>query len=116
MVDHVNPGLRSGGIVLPSDVRLDSGLTADMIERAARALCELAGYDPEYLEPGNVIIHPMDDVEAWASPEGVHLDTLADNGTRPPDGNDGKDPCHFMWRQFIERAQVALRAALCDRP
>lgn len=89
-------------------------VTADMIERAARALCEEAGYDPDDLEPGNVIIHPLDDLENWESPEGDNIDGLADNGTRPPDGNDGKDPCHFMWRQYIAEAQVALRAALAQ--
>lgn len=87
-------------------------VTAEMIELAARALCEHDGYDPDDLEPGNVIIHPLDNLTAWESPEGEFIDTLCDNGTRPPDGHDGKDPCHYMWRQYIGRAQVAILAAV----
>lgn len=87
-------------------------ISADMIERAARAICEEDGYEPDRLEPGNVIIHPTDDLEAWESSDGKNIDFLCDIGVRPPDGTDGKDPCHFMWRAYIGHAQSGLRAAL----
>lgn len=83
-----------------------------LIEAAARALCEEAGDDPDRLEPGNVIIHPLDNLDEWESPEGVFLDTLADNGARPPDGHDGKDKCHFAWRGYIGEAQAVVDAVL----
>lgn len=84
----------------------------EAVESVARALCEDSGRDPEYLEPGNVIVHPLDDLEEWTDGNGVNIDELCDNGTRPPDGNNGKDPCHFMWREFIGSAQVAIQAAI----
>ncbi|WP_165184753.1 hypothetical protein [Caulobacter soli] len=91
---------------------MQTPITADMIERAARAICEERGYWPDDLEPGNIIIHPLDDLETWTSSDGVSIEALCSDGQRPADGHDGKDPCHFVWRQFIGSAQVALRAAL----
>lgn len=49
----------------------------------ARLLCELRGYDPDALEPGDAL--------------GI-------------DGRNAKDePCHFMWRQWLNDARKVLR-------
>lgn len=94
----------------------ETTFTAEIIERVARALCEEAGYEPESLNPGNIVLHPLDDLAAWRSSDGVFIDQLCDDGTRPPDGHDGKDQCHFMWRKWIGPAQAACRAvARCLR-
>jgi hypothetical protein len=92
---------------------LDGGeITADMVEKAARAICRDSGYDENYLEPGDIIIHPLDDLTNRTSVEGIPIESLCSKGgPRPPDGYEG-EPCHFLWREFIGRAQVALRAAL----
>ncbi len=83
----------------------------DRIELVARVLCEERGYDPDALEPGNVIVRITDNLEKWESAEGVFIDRLADNGTRPPDGYNRKgEPCHFMWRQYIKTAQAVVKA------
>lgn len=87
-------------------------LSDEMIESVARTLCEAAGYEPDDLEPGNVIIHPSDDLERWASKDDIHLDALADSGARPPDGRRGGDPCHFRWRNYIEPAQLVVDTVL----
>jgi len=85
-----------------------------LITAAAQSLCEEAGHDPDGLEPGNVIIHPLDNLDEWTSAEGAGIDGLADNGTRPPDGHNGKDPCHFMWRGYIAEAQAVIAAILAE--
>lgn len=59
------------------------------VEAAARALCYLDHGDPDGLEPGDV---PC-------------IDGYKKNG----------DPAHFLWRDYVERAEVALRAALSSR-
>ncbi len=82
----------------------------DTLIAIARQLCGLRGYDPDKLEPGNVILHPSDDFDEWESEDGVFLDELADNGTRPPDGyNRNGEKCHFFWRNFLDDAQQVAR-------
>jgi len=56
-----------------------------MIERVARKLCWIRGYEPDQLEPGD-------------DPYGN--DTSLIDG-RMPNG----DPAHFMWRQFVKPAR-----------
>jgi len=64
-------------------------------ERLARVLCKLAGYKPDQLEPGDC-------------PTGVDAEALA-----VPDGrNAGGDFCHFLWRQFVKRADAIIASDL----
>ncbi len=91
---------------------MDDEIVAAMIESAARALCERAGHDPDKLEPGNLILHPLDDVRRGTDTSGRWIEGLVNDGTRPPDGETAKGTCHFMWRSYIEEAQVSVRAAI----
>lgn len=54
------------------------------IEKIARALCLLRGYNPEQLEPGNA---PYDGIFEV-------IDTTLPNG----------DSAHFLWRNFVNDA------------
>lgn len=86
---------------------------AEVIETIARALCEYDDRDPDEIEGGNVIVHPTDDLEKWCDVNGVFIDTLADNETRPPDGYTRKgEKGHFFWRRYIGEAQVAAKPLL----
>ena len=60
-------------------------------ERLARVMCELAGHDPDWLEPGNC-------------PTGVDAEAL----TIPDGRNAGGDFCHFLWRQFVKGADAII--------
>ena len=68
--------------------------TDEEVGRAARAICEADGYDPEYLEPGD---DPYQGEPGYPSP--------------CIDGYNRKDePCHFIWRRYDKRARAALIA------
>jgi hypothetical protein len=79
----------------------------DRVELVARVLCERAGRDPDGLEPGDVVITTNMDEGRF---QNAFYDDLFDNGRIPPDGHNGKDPCHFKWREYIFTAQAVLRA------
>lgn len=42
--------------------------------------------------------------------QNADYDYLYDNGTIKPDGHNGKDPCHYNWREYIFTAQAVLCA------
>lgn len=77
------------------------------VELVARVLCERAGRDPDGLEPGDVVILPDMDEDRFKRAD---YDQLFNDGTIPPDGHNGKDPCHYNWREYIFTAQAVLRA------
>ena len=54
-----------------------------LIEAMARAICEEDGYEPEFLEPGDAF--------------GIDVHIRG-------------EPCHYIWRQWTERAVAALTA------
>ena len=58
--------------------------TAETREKLARKLCELAGGDPDYLEPG---------------------DALGVDGVKP-----NGDKAHFFWREWLEDADAIIAA------
>ena len=68
--------------------------TDEEVGRAARAICEADGYDPEYLEPGD---DPYQGEPGYPSP--------------CIDGYNRRDePCQFIWRRYDKRARAALIA------
>jgi hypothetical protein len=79
----------------------------DNVERVARVLCVRDGRDPEGLEPGNIAVQTTWDEQVLMDGD---YDHLVDNGTIPPDGHDGKDPCHYNWREYIFTAQAVIGA------
>lgn len=87
-------------------------ITAEMVERAAKALCRHSGLDPLELVESEVLIHPTDDLDTFMDELGFPIIELWENGERPPDGHRDGKPCSFMWRGFIKPAQDALMAGL----
>jgi hypothetical protein len=77
------------------------------VELVARVLCRRSGIDPDGLEPGNICIQT--DMQESRALNGSY-DRLFDDGTIATDGNNGKDECHFNWREYIFTAQAVLRA------
>ena len=79
----------------------------DRVELVARVLCERAERDPDGLQPGNVVVQTHMDEATLQSGD---YDHLFDDLTFPPDGHNGKDPCHYNWRDYIFDAQAVLKA------
>lgn len=79
----------------------------DRVEIVARVLCARDGRDPDGLEPGNCVWQTN-----WSELSALNggYDHLFDEGTIPPDGHNGKDPCHYNWREKIFAAQAVLKA------
>lgn len=79
----------------------------DKVERIARVLCARAGRDPDALEPGNICVQTD-----WSEKklQNGDYDGPTDRGEYPADGHDGKDQCHFSWREYIFTAQAFVAA------
>lgn len=54
-----------------------------VINGVARILCKQSGYDPDYLEPGDI----------------YGVDGVNKNG----------DECHFMWKEYVRDAKEIVR-------
>ena len=74
----------------------------ELIESVARILAEDRGLDPDALEPGDLA--PQPDWEEDKFQCGYY------DEINVPDGDNGKDPCHYIWREYIFSAKKAIQA------